>query len=81
MGECQFGEKYVVSLNIKVRLFNSLRCRYAHGDEQLRLPSTSTHTPKNPLKFRTQICKFFSETGKCGNGNKCAFIHSGEPVS
>ena len=39
------------------------------NDDELYIPKT------NPAKHKTELCKNFSEAGKCPYGRKCRFAH------
>ncbi|KAI8355603.1 hypothetical protein EDC96DRAFT_446595 [Choanephora cucurbitarum] len=44
------------------------RCRYAHGQEELRPILRSN-------QYKTKICRAFHENGTCSYGIRCTFIH------
>lgn len=44
------------------------RCRYAHGQEELRPISRSN-------QYKTKTCKAYHEHGTCSYGIRCTFIH------
>ena len=44
-----------------------------NSDNKPRKPSN--FTPNNSYKFKTEICRNFSLTGRCNWGNKCFFAH------
>ncbi|KAI8082820.1 uncharacterized protein BX664DRAFT_284558, partial [Halteromyces radiatus] len=55
LGVCRYGKK----------------CRYAHGDEELRM------VPKHN-RYKTQICRAYHLEGTCLYGSRCTFIHLDE---
>ncbi|VDN29056.1 unnamed protein product [Cylicostephanus goldi] len=48
-------------------------CRFAHGVDELRLPSQPRG--RNHPKYKTVLCDKFSSTGYCKYGARCQFIH------
>ncbi|CAO3629868.1 unnamed protein product [Cunninghamella blakesleeana] len=56
LGYCRYGEK----------------CRYAHGENELRA------TPRH-VRYKTQICKAYHQQGECPYGLRCTFIHD-DPI-
>eukprot|EP00798_Chlamydomonas_sp_ICE-L_P030353 gene30353-35358_t len=60
-------------------------CRYAHGEEDLRVPSNAANgnragpTPDKRLLInmmkKTRLCQDFMQTGNCRYGEKCTFAH------
>ncbi|KAI9258304.1 hypothetical protein EDC94DRAFT_543313 [Helicostylum pulchrum] len=44
------------------------RCRYAHGDRELRPIYRS-------VQYKTKTCKAYHELGTCPYGIRCTFIH------
>ncbi|CAI4228286.1 unnamed protein product [Auanema sp. JU1783] len=48
-------------------------CRFAHGVDELRLPTQPRG--RNHPKYKTVLCDKFSSTGHCKYGARCQFIH------
>lgn len=55
---------------------NKGSCNYAHGESELRVPSTpNENTNKGTGNFKTVLCKNFEEK-ECFSGDNCVFAHS-----
>ncbi len=44
-------------------------CSFAHGDLELRCQNDGT------VKYKTKVCKMFSENLYCNYGNRCIYLH------
>ncbi|GMR54927.1 hypothetical protein PMAYCL1PPCAC_25122 [Pristionchus mayeri] len=51
-------------------------CKFAHGNEELRLPERPFRAINNP-KYKTKMCKNFEPgaTGLCAYADRCEYIH------
>jgi len=72
------NEKFKTELCVKFQELGSCpyneRCRFAHGEAELR------QKPK-PKQYKTKPCNNYMQTGKCPYGARCNFLHGpSEPV-
>uniref|UniRef100_A0A8C5KAI6 mRNA decay activator protein ZFP36 n=1 Tax=Jaculus jaculus TaxID=51337 RepID=A0A8C5KAI6_JACJA len=45
------------------------------GSELLPSPTSPTATPTSAARYKTELCRTFSESGRCRYGAKCQFAH------
>ena len=50
-------------------------CNYAHGEGELRSSRKAEMPDKNSSRYKTAICKDWSNSGVCRNGGMCNFAH------
>ena len=55
------------------------RCKFAHGDEDLRkVPEEPAKIFNNP-RYRTELCVKYHLLGSCPYGERCSYIHEPTP--
>lgn len=55
------------------------RCKFAHGEEDLRrLPEERPKLFNNP-RYRTELCAKYHYLGSCPYGERCSYIHEPTP--
>ncbi|EIE89574.1 hypothetical protein G6F46_000929 [Rhizopus delemar] len=59
------------STNPRISLKYGSKCRYAHGEEEIRI------VPRH-ARYKTQICRAYHSDGSCPYGTRCTFIHDSD---
>lgn len=55
------------------------RCKFAHGDEDLRMIPEEPPKIFNSPKYRTELCVKYHLLGSCPYGERCSYIHEPKP--
>ena len=64
-----------MSLKVHKKSIDLASCCSTEGDSCEERDDELLSTKTNTLKLKTELCKNFSEMGRCRYGNKCRFAH------
>jgi hypothetical protein len=69
-----------MSSKLKRKSCDLTSCSSSDGDSQEERDDESMALKTNPLKHKTELCKNFSEFGRCPYARKCRFAHGAQEL-